>query len=72
MNTKRLLGIASVLLVAAAGGCSESATRIEPTTPSFENGGSYGSGGRSGADSTASPAGAQQTDGNGGSYGSGG
>lgn len=72
MKNRRMLGILPILALVVAAGCNDTPTRTTPAGPSFENGGSYGSGGRTAADSTGSAAGLQQSEANGGSYGSGG
>lgn len=69
--------IAVVFLLAGMAGCSDHPVGISADGALLENGGSYGSGGRSTADSTSTTSGVTAADSdaperNGGSYGSGG
>lgn len=75
MTLKRVLGIAPLLGITMIAACSDvpTVTHEGETRPQFDNGGSYGSGGKAASDSTAPAyADAPMAVENGGSYGSGG
>ena len=75
MKLTRVLGILSLLGITMFAACSEvpTVTHQDEAGPQFDNGGSYGSGGKAAGDSTASAsADAPMAGENGGSYGSGG
>lgn len=76
MKLKRAIGIVPLLGFSFAAACSGAPTATkaaQDSRPGYENGGSYGSGGKAQSDSTApTNADATMNGGNGGSYGSGG
>lgn len=76
MKLTRVSGIAFLLGLPLVAACSDAPTATpgaHDTHPRFENGGSYGSGGKAQSDSTAPASADAPMDGaNGGSYGSGG
>ncbi len=73
MKLTRVIRIIPLIGLAILSACNDVPTEVDAVAgePGFDNGGSYGSGGRASADST-SPTSANAPSGNGGSYGSGG